>query len=205
MVKRSLSAILLMIMYCVHPAAADRIETMKLPLPTHFAYRLLTVASLACAMPLTVRAEGVTLHLGEFKGYQHAMLAYESRTFCRPAFFDSAVDVSLEASLGYASPPAGGPHGSLWHVGMTTLARYWLTPATAIEYGLGANVFSDTMLGAKNISTQFQFGNTLGIVHRFSGTPWSTGLRYTHYSNAGIDTPNPGQDYFHLRIGYSFK
>ena len=36
------------------------------------------------------------------------------------------------------------------------------------------------------------------------GTPWLLGLRLTHYSNADIKQPNPGQDYVQLRASYFF-
>ena len=35
-------------------------------------------------------------------------------------------------------------------------------------------------------------------------TPWLIGLRLTHYSNAGIKQPNPGQDYLQVRASYVF-
>ena len=31
------------------------------------------------------------------------------------------------------------------------------------------------------------------------------GARLTHYSNADIKRPNPGQDYLQVRLGYSFQ
>lgn len=153
----------------------------------------------------TARADEVTLHLANGTGYRHAMVAYESPSLCHPHLFQRTFEIALEGSLGRSLPPSDAARGGLWHIGMTTLLRYRLTPATSVEYGLGANIFSGTMLGDKDISTRFQFGNSLGILHHFAGTHWSTGLRFTHYSNAGIETPNPGQDYLHLRIGYTFK
>lgn len=163
----------------------------------------LAMASLCCFG--TARADEVTLHLGNGAGYRHTMLAYESRPLCHPHLFLRTFEIALEGSLGHSQPPSDAARGGLWHIGLTTLVRYPLTPATSLEYGLGANVFSGTTLGDKNISTHFQFGNSLGIQHHFAGTRWSAGLRFTHYSNASIDTPNPGQDYLHLRIGYTFK
>ncbi|MGC8508710.1 MAG: acyloxyacyl hydrolase, partial [Thiomonas sp.] len=45
----------------------------------------------------------------------------------------------------------------------------------------------------------------VGVFHRLQGTPWLLGLRYTHYSNADIKRPNPGQDYVQLCISYVFR
>lgn len=153
----------------------------------------------------TARADDATLHLGDGTGYRHAMLAYEFQSLYHPKWFGRAFEIGLEASLGRSLPPPGAKRGGLWQVGATPLIRFPLTPTTRLEYGLGANFFSGASLGDKEISTHFQFGNSFGILHHFAGTRWSTGLRFTHYSNAGLDTPNPGQDYLHLRIGYSFE
>lgn len=178
---------------------------MKPSLPLGLSRRLLMVAGVFCAASAGVRADDLTLHLGDGSRYRHIMLGYETGPLWQPRLAGRSFDVALEVSAGRSMPPSGTAHGGIWHVGLTPLVRYWITPHTAIEYGLGANVFSDTVLGDKNISTAFQFGNSIGILHRYAGTPWSTGLRFTHYSNASIDTPNPGQDYLHLRIGYQLK
>ncbi len=175
-----------------------------LPLPSlRTLLRSLGITWLCCFG--TVRADEIALHLGNGTGYRHAMLSFESPALWHPQLFQRTVEIALEGSLGRALPPSGAAHDALWHIGMTTLVRYPLMPATRVEYGFGANVFSGTTLGDKDISTGLQFGNSLGILHHFPGTHWSTGLRFTHYSNAGIETPNPGQDYLHLRIGYAFK
>jgi lipid A 3-O-deacylase len=162
-------------------------------------------ALLACAASAGVQAGDLTLHLGDGSRYRHVMLAYETESLWQPRLAGRSFDVAFEVSGGRSLAPSGTTYGGIWHVGLTPLVRYWLTPNTAIEYGLGANVFSDTAVGDKEISTTFQFGNSIGVLHRYAGTPWSTGLRFTHYSNAGIDTPNPGLDYLHLRIGYQLK
>jgi lipid A 3-O-deacylase len=163
----------------------------------------LATASLCCFGP--ARADEATLHFGGGNAYRHTMAAYEFGPLYHTKLFERSLEIALEASLGRSLPPSGSAYGGLWHAGMTPLIRFPLTPATSLEYGLGANFFSGASLGDKEISTHFQFGNSLGILHHFAGTRWSTGLRFIHYSNAGLDTPNPGQDYLHLRIGYSFK
>lgn len=142
---------------------------------------------------------------GEYKGYHNITLAYQTRPLWVHNLANSRLDLSLETSAGQVSAPSGSGHGSLWHVGLTPFARWWFTDRSGIEVGIGANLFSGTRIGDKTISTAFQFGDSIGVFHRFANTPWTLGLRLTHYSNADIKEPNPGQDYIQLRASYDFN
>lgn len=138
-------------------------------------------------------------------GYDNATLAYQTGALWTHAFAHSSLDVVLEGSVGRVTGPSDSAHRSLTHVGLTPFARWWFTPQSAMEFGIGANVFSGTYIGSKQISTAYQFGDSIGVLHRFADTPWTLGARFTHYSNADIKRPNPGQDYLQLRLGYSFN
>lgn len=149
-------------------------------------------------------AADLSLLWGADKGYHNTTLAVESAPLWTHALRNSHLDLTAEVSVGYAQGPAGTSGGSLWHLGLTPFVHWWFAPNTAMEFGIGANVFSGTTIGGKRISTAYQFGDSLGLMHRFTGSPWLLGLRFTHYSNADIKRPNPGQDYWQLRIGYTF-
>lgn len=153
----------------------------------------------------TANAGQVTGLWGEYKGDHNWTLAYQADPIWQHAFVGSRVDLSLEYSLGRATTRATPDNQALWHVGVTPIARWWFTPQTGVEVGIGANLFSGTRLGSKRISTAFQFGDSIGVFHRFASTPWTLGLRLTHYSNADIKRPNPGQDYVQLRASYEFN
>ncbi len=142
---------------------------------------------------------------GDYKGDHNWTLAYQAAPFWQHAFIGSHVDVSLEYSLGRVTTRATADNQSLWHVGVTPIARWWFTSQTGLELGIGANVFSGTWLGSKRISTAYQFGDSIGLFHHFAATPWTLGVRLTHYSNADIKRPNPGQDYVQLRASYDFN
>lgn len=126
-------------------------------------------------------------------------LAYQSTPFWSKALQYSSVDLSVEYSLGVIRSSISSNRNN-WHVGLTPILRWWFEPGTALEAGVGANLFLHTYIGDENISTAFQFGDSLGILHRINGSAWILGLRYTHYSNAGIRNPNPGLGYVQLRI-----
>ena len=163
---------------------------------------LLRGAIVACAMATaaSAHADNVTLSMGANSGFQDLTVLWQTAPLWRST--DQTLDVSLEGSLGRVS--ASGSN-ALWHVGLTPLARWWFTPTDALEAGIGANLFSATRIAGKNISTAYQFGDSLGYVHRFADTGWSTGLRFTHYSNASIKRPNPGLNLFELRISHAFN
>jgi lipid A 3-O-deacylase len=64
-------------------------------------------------------------------------------------------------------------------------------------------VFNKTRFADKTISTAFQFGDHIGV--GFQLTPQSRlSLRYSHFSNASIKTPNPGLDVTQLTYTYLF-
>jgi lipid A 3-O-deacylase len=163
---------------------------------------LAATSLLACAT--AAHAADLSLLWGADKGYHNTTLALDSSPLWMHALPDSRLDLTAEASVGYAQRPSGSPGGSLWHVGLTPFLHWWFTPETNLEFGIGANVFSGTYIGGKRISTAYQFGDSLGVVHHFAGSPWLLGLRFTHYSNADIKRPNPGQNYWQARLGYSF-
>lgn len=69
-----------------------------------------------------------------------------------------------------------------------------------LEGGIGAALFLETRVEARNLTTAFQFEDRLAL-----GLPWARGelsLALTHYSNAGIKKPNDGFET--LTLGYRF-
>ncbi|OIQ91556.1 lipid A deacylase PagL precursor [mine drainage metagenome] len=158
---------------------------------------------LLCTIPLLLlfspaHAAEWTALWGGADGAHNAALARQGAPFWRSA--GGTLDASLELSAGLFT--RDGDH--VWHVGVTPVLRWWMTPSNALEAGIGANLLSSTWIGPKGMSTAYQFGDLLGVVHRFDGTPWSVGARFTHYSNAGIKHPNPGQNFIQLRVSYDF-
>ena len=92
-----------------------------------------------------------------------------------------------------------------WIIGLTPIFHYnWkldgFTPY--IETGAGPHFISDINVEDEYKSTQFQFGDILGI--GFTTKHFEVGYRYLHISNANIEVPNPGLDFHNLHIGYKF-
>ena len=103
----------------------------------------------------------------------------------------------------------GGSH-SYTQVGVTGVLRFfpghgdnrWFG-----EFGIGANYITPVYQGeGKSFSTEFNFGDHVAIgrvlgSHRLA----SVALRFQHFSNGGLETPNPGENFLQLRYTYKFK
>lgn len=173
--------------------------------PLTRAMRPALLAALTAGMGTAgAQAADLSVLWGQWRGYHNATVAVQTDPLWQRQLAHGRVDVVLEASVGQVSAPAGAGPRHLTHVGLTPFALWWFAPQTALEFGIGANLFSGTTIGAKRISTAYQFGDSIGVLHRFDGTPWTVGVRFTHYSNADIKRPNPGQDYLQLRVAYGF-
>jgi lipid A 3-O-deacylase len=71
------------------------------------------------------------------------------------------------------------------------------------EIGVGANdIVPLFKSGHKRFSTEFNFGDHVGIGREFG--PMEVSLRVEHFSNAGISHPNPGENFVQLRYAYHF-
>lgn len=168
---------------------------------------VLLAGALALQTLAVVRAGEVSAILGGDRGYHNAMLAYTTQPLWTRTTAYGRFDLGLEVSSGKVAAPSWVSGSDAWHVGLTPLLRWWWTTDNGIELGTGMDYFSRTQIGRKDISTDFQFGDSIGVFHRFAAAPlthapWTLGLRFTHYSNAGIRNPNPGQNYLQLLLGF---
>jgi lipid A 3-O-deacylase len=70
-----------------------------------------------------------------------------------------------------------------------------------VEGGIGANVIAPAYhTDGKRFSTQFNFGDHVAIGREFGAAHrQEIALRVEHFSNAGIDHPNPGENFIQLR------
>lgn len=165
---------------------------------------LVSVLAALLVTPAAIRAEGVGVVAGAYNGYRNLALTYQTAPLWQATLAARPLEVDLEYALGMVRG-SGDSHRDLAHIGVTPFARWRFAENTGVELGVGAHVFSGTRLGEKDLSTAFQFGSSLGVFHRVQGTPWVLGLRLTHYSNADIKRPNPGQDYVQFRASYVFR
>jgi hypothetical protein len=117
---------------------------------------------------------------------------------------------SWEVSIGRWRGQHSGSAAWYTQVGITPALRYEFAPEARrswfVEAGIGANLIAPVFQsGEKRFSTVFNFGDHLAIGWRTDRGPVSeVALRFQHFSNAGIDAPNPGENFLQLRLAKSF-
>lgn len=164
--------------------------------------------ALACAAA-TAQAQptqgGVSLHYGIGDHYQRVTLNYETPTLWSHQFDGNWGRLDLTPELGASYWWADGSRSPshVWQASAIPMFRWWTGERFYIEAGIGATVFSSTSFADKRIGSAFQFGDHIGL--GFLLTPSNRiGLRYSHFSNAGIKEPNPGLDIVQLTYTYQF-
>lgn len=113
------------------------------------------------------------------------------------------LEYSVSKMLGSRYENTDGRSQSLTSVGVTPILR-WEKNGFYGELGIGLNYMSDRYNNAgKKASTKFQFGDLIGIGYQFSNA-LEIGVRYQHFSNAGIAQPNPSINFTSIRVAYTF-
>jgi lipid A 3-O-deacylase len=99
---------------------------------------------------------------------------------------------------------ARDPGGDFTQVGIMPVLR--LSPhgwqrGWFLEGGIGANAITSHYENrGKRFSTVFQFGDHVGVGRRFGpAMEHEVVLGVTHYSNAGVRHPNPGENFLQLQ------
>jgi len=95
-------------------------------------------------------------------------------------------------------------NNSGWMVGITPVLQFEHRSRYRpyAEFGIGLKYLSDIVVGDEYKSTQLQFGDLVGVGVTLDN--WQLGLRFLHISNAGIETPNPGTNYYGIKLDYAF-
>ncbi len=100
-----------------------------------------------------------------------------------------------------------GQNREITEIGLTPVLRLQRNELTGpyAEAGVGIHLLSETRIGDKRLSTQFQFGDHVGVGYRFGArSAWDVGYRYQHLSNASIKKPNNGINFHQVRLQYHF-
>ena len=103
---------------------------------------------------------------------------------------------------------AGGRH-TLTQLGLVPVWRLRFDQGRSdwfVEAGIGVSVLDKQyQIPGKRFGTEFNFHDTVGVGRSFGTNRASElSLRLTHFSNAGIDKPNPGENFLQLRYQRRF-
>ena len=111
-----------------------------------------------------------------------------------------------EVAFGRWSTRVDGISGSAWVTQVDLTPVFRLQPHAwgdrwFIEGGIGANVILPIWRSSeKRFSTQFNFGDHLAVGRYFGEERVSElAVRVEHFSNGGIDHPNPGENFIQVR------
>lgn len=166
------------------------------------------VLAMACAAS-TAQAQsgsegGFNVNLGIGNHYNRANLNYETAPIWGTDFGGSwgRLDLTAEMGVSYWWAHEGFAPSNAWQLSAIPMLRWWLG-RFYIEGGVGPTVFNKTQFADKTISTAFQFGDQIGFGYQLTRST-RVGLRYSHFSNADIKTPNPGLDVTQLTYTYQF-
>lgn len=99
-----------------------------------------------------------------------------------------------------------GQHQNITSIGITPVFRWQKDSKKGFyaEAGIGAHLMSETYNNAGNaVASAFVFGDHIGIGYVFNNK-LDVGLKYQHFSNAGIKKPNDGVNFTVLSARYHF-
>ena len=147
-------------------------------------------------MPVTHALDGITVQIGESSEntttYRIGAQWEFGRTLWQSAGGGMQLDGYWDAGVTRWS--------SLGATSLTLTPMFRLNFATSVagvtpflEGGIGAAYFTETDLDDQDLGSKFQFEDRLGAGLRFASGS-EVGVRYYHYSNAGIKQPNDGID-----------
>jgi len=141
-------------------------------------------------------------------GDQHTDAYVVGLTWYLPWHFDFSIGTLAayaEASIGRWHTEGAHAGTTAWptQVGAAPVLRLYpsVAPHWFAEIGVGPNYIVPLFhSGEKRFSTEFNFGDHIAVGRRFGAAEVS--LRIEHFSNAGIDHPNPGENFFQVRVAH---
>ncbi|MFS1702405.1 acyloxyacyl hydrolase [Alteromonas sp. AMM-1] len=162
-----------------------------------------TAGMIVLSVPSAGMADEISVDYIRGEGdVQGVKLAFRRNSDYLHAYFPS-LDLSFEASINLWEYGDPSRYDSNFVLAFSPVFRHTFyenyNGAVYGEFGIGVSLLDDTQFAGKDISTHFQFEDRLGIGYRFgSEREHAVTLRYFHYSNGGLKSPNPGYDFISL-------
>ena len=180
------------------PIPGNRARSWRRPWRVLRRLPLLGLLGAALALPAAAQPtqNAWSLHRAKGKTYKRVGLNWHSEALWTRRLGESGrVELSAELGLAWWRPDAGAPAGDMLQFSAVPLWRFWASPQSRlhVEIGIGPSLLSRRQFAGRNLSTHFQFADHIGLGYALDERS-RLGLRYSHFSNAGIKRPNPGLD-----------
>lgn len=129
-------------------------------------------------------------------------VAYQYRVDWLESWSDK-LGLYFESSVNFWEYGAENKHDTNFVLAISPVIEYPITEfnnkPVYFEFGIGFSLLDDTQFAGKDVGSHYQFEDRIGIKTYFGdNNEHSIGLRYLHYSNAGLQDPNPGLDFISL-------
>lgn len=114
--------------------------------------------------------------------------------------YSEKISVYFETSINFWEYGATNQHDTNFVLAISPVIQYPIGKFSDkdiyFEFGIGLSTLDDTTFAGKDVGGHFQFEDRLGLMTRFGkNDEHQVALRYFHYSNGGLKSPNPGLDY----------
>lgn len=144
---------------------------------------------------------------GDLDGIRVAFRPYEKTVENSQIF--GLFDVSIESSISYLKFDGVDENESNVLVAVSPVITKeiatFLGKPLKVELGVGLAYVRDTRYDRKDLGSHYQFEDRVGLVYNLNSTGnQAIALRYFHYSNGGLKTPNPGLDFLNLSYFHYF-
>lgn len=146
---------------------------------------------------------GWGIRAGYQDDYRQLALVYDTpRWWSHQSQSWGRLDLNAELGITYWHSPNKQPD-SMWQASATPMLRWWPNDFFYVEAGVGLTAVSRTTFADRRLGSSFQFGDHIGV-GTVLGDAHRIGLRYSHFSNAGLKEPNDGLDVVQLTYTYQF-
>lgn len=125
-------------------------------------------------------------------------LNYETPVLWRHSLLGKRLDLVGEVGVSYWHSTRRHGRDAV-QLNAIPMFQWWLTERFYLEAGIGVTAFSRATVGNRRLGSAFQFGDHLGLGYQLNDAT-RISLRASHFSNAGLTSPNDGINAYQLGV-----
>jgi len=143
---------------------------------------------------------------GDVKGVRLAYRPYHSTITGLPLLGDTNIYLELSANKWRYGDPTEYDEDLAIALSPVLIRQFATLNDKALcwEFGIGVSLLDQKRFAGKNLGSYYRFEDRLGLTLALDPAKRSSiSLRYFHYSNGGLEKPNPGMDF--LNLSYAWR